>query len=54
MKVKQSTSFCEQKAAAGREAKKLYYSGAWALSHPAPMPQSNKSLLVLFFRKEHP
>jgi hypothetical protein len=49
MKVKQSTSFCEQK-----EAKKLYYSRAGALSHPAPMPQSNKSLLVLFFRKEHP
>jgi hypothetical protein len=53
MKVKPSTSFCEQKAAAGREAKKLFYSGAWVVSSPAPMPQINKSLLVLFFRKEH-
>jgi len=51
--AKQSTSFCEQKAAAGRQAKRLFYSGPLAVSPPVPMPQIQKSLLVLFFRKEH-
>jgi hypothetical protein len=48
MKMKRSTSFFEKKAA-----KKLFYTGAWALEPPQPMAQIQKSLLVLFFRKEH-
>jgi hypothetical protein len=41
------TSFCEQKAA-----KKLFYSGPWAVAVPTPQAQSHKSFLVLFFKKE--
>jgi len=48
MKMKRSASFCEQK-----EAKKLFYSGPWALAATQPMAQIQKSLLVLFFRREH-
>jgi hypothetical protein len=44
---KASTSFCEQK-----EAKKLFESGARALSLPQPMPQHRRSFLFLFFKKE--
>jgi hypothetical protein len=46
-KAKPSTSFCEQK-----EAKKLFYSGPWAMSPPTPMLQTKESFLVLFFKKE--
>jgi hypothetical protein len=45
--LKVSPSFSEEK-----EAKRLLYAGAWALAQPQPMPQINKSFLVLFFKKE--
>jgi hypothetical protein len=45
--MKQSTSFCEQK-----EAKKLFYTGTWALVRPQPMAQIQEHFLVLFFKKE--
>jgi hypothetical protein len=41
-----SPAFCEQKAA-----KKLFYSGPWAMSSPTPIPQINESFSVLFFKK---
>jgi hypothetical protein len=48
MNKENRTSFCEQK-----EAKKLFYAGAWVVSPPAPMAQSNKRFLVPFFQKRN-
>jgi hypothetical protein len=52
LKLIESTSFLKKKGCAAREAKKLFYSGPWALSTPQPMPQINESFLVLLFKKE--
>jgi hypothetical protein len=45
----QGCSFSEEK-----EPKRLFESGSWALAATKPMAQSNKSFLLLFFKKEVP
>jgi hypothetical protein len=44
--AKGKASFCEQK-----EAKKLYYAGAWAVSGPTLMLRHKKSFCAAFFKK---
>jgi hypothetical protein len=45
------TKYCK-KGSAVRELKNCSYSRSGALALPQPMPRSNKSFLVLFFKKE--
>jgi len=42
----------KQRFFAKKRAKNAYESGTWAVMAPKPMPQINKSFLVLFFKKE--